>query len=124
MVIADYLERYPETTVAQVARQLPKTRRVRRHRAVLRAADRAELIDGLRSLAAGRDHPLVASSALSSAPRQAFVVPGQGGHWPGMGAVAYGALPSYRAAAERCAPSGRPATPTSSPTWTSTSPRT
>ena len=85
--IADYVDRFPETTVAQVARQLGKTRRVRRYRAVLRAADRLELIDGLRALTAGREHPLVARSALSSAPRQAFLFPGQGVHWPGMGSV-------------------------------------
>ncbi len=87
--IADYLDRFPDATVAQVARQLRRTRRVRRYRAVLRAADRRELIDGLRALAAGSEHPLVARSALGSAPRQAFVFPGQGGQWPGMGAVAY-----------------------------------
>jgi mycobactin polyketide synthetase MbtD len=101
--IADYLDRFPETTVAQLARQLRRTRRVRRYRAVLRAADRLELIDGLRALAAGSEHPLVARSALGSAPRQAFVFPGQGGHWPGMGAIAYQALPSYRTAADSCA---------------------
>jgi mycobactin polyketide synthetase MbtD len=101
--IADYLDRFPETTVAQAARQLHKTRRVRRCRAVVRAADRVELVDGLRSLAAGHEHPLVATSALGSAPRQAFVFPGQGRHWPGMGADAYRALPGYRAAADRCA---------------------
>ncbi|OBI13798.1 polyketide synthase [Mycobacterium sp. E2327] len=100
--IADYLERCPETTVDEVGRQLLRTRRVRRHRAVLRAADRAELIGGLRALAAGREHPLLARSAVDSAPRQAFVVPGQGVHWPGMGAVAYRALPTYRAAADDC----------------------
>lgn len=100
--IADYLERFPDTTVAQVARRLRGTRRVRRYRAVVRAADRLELIDGLRALAAGREHPLVAGSALSSAPRRAFVFPGQGGHWPGMGTVAYRALPSYRTATDRC----------------------
>lgn len=100
--IADYLDRFPETTVPQVARQLHKTRRVRTHRAVLRAADRLELVDGLRALAAGREHPLVAGSALGSASRQAFVFPGQGGHWPGMGAVAYRALPRYRAATDGC----------------------
>jgi mycobactin polyketide synthetase MbtD len=101
-VIADYLDRFPETTVAQVARQLRRTRRVRRYRAVLRAADRLELIEGLRALAVGCEHPLVARSALSSAPRRAFVFPGQGGHWPGMGTVAYRALPSYRSATDRC----------------------
>src|SRR5262245_25581226 len=38
--IADYLDRFPETTVAQVTQQLRRTRRVRRYRAVLRCADR------------------------------------------------------------------------------------
>jgi mycobactin polyketide synthetase MbtD len=100
--IADHLDRFPETTVAQVARRLRGTRRVRRYRAVVRAANRAELVDGLRALAAEREHPLVGRSALTAAPRQAFVFPGQGGHWPGMGAAAYRALGSYRAAADRC----------------------
>jgi mycobactin polyketide synthetase MbtD len=101
--IADYLDRFPETTVPQVARQLRRTRRVRRHRAIVRAADRLELVDGLRALAAGGEHRLVARSALGSAPRQAFVFPGQGGQWPGMGVTAYQDLPPYRAATDSCA---------------------
>lgn len=101
--IADYLDRFPDATVRQVARQLRRTRRVRRYRAVLRAGDRRELVDGLRALAAGSEHRLVARSALGSAPRQAFVFPGQGGQWPGMGVVAYQELPPYRAATDTCA---------------------
>ncbi|WP_156688118.1 mycobactin polyketide synthase MbtD [Mycobacterium sp. Marseille-P9652] len=101
--LAGYLGRFPDTTVHEVARHLLGTRRVRRHRAVVRAADRLELIDGLRALAAGREHQLVARSAVGAAARQAFVFPGQGRHWPGMGAVAYRALPGYRSAADRCA---------------------
>ncbi len=101
--IAAYLDRFPNTTVAQVARQLHGTRRVRRHRAVLRAADRAELGAALRALATGREHPLIAASALSVAPRRAFVFPGQGRHWPGMGAAAYRAIPCYRAATDSLA---------------------
>jgi mycobactin polyketide synthetase MbtD len=104
--IAEYVDRFPATTVSQVAGQLRRTRRVRRYRAVLRAADRAELIDALLALAEGRAHPLVTRSAKSSrgsAPRQAFVFPGQGGQWPGMGSVAYQQLPGYRAAIDECA---------------------
>jgi mycobactin polyketide synthetase MbtD len=101
--IADYLDRFPEATVSQVARQLRRTRRVRRYRAVLRAGDRRELVDGLRALAAGSEHQLVARSALGSAPRQAFVFAGQGGQWPGMGVAAYQELPPYRAATDTCA---------------------
>lgn len=101
--IAGYLDRFPAATVAQVARHLRQTRRVRRHRAVLRAADRLELIDGLRALADGREHRLVTRSSEGTALRQAFVFPGQGGQWPGMGAVAYRELPAYRAATDTCA---------------------
>ncbi|WP_442932261.1 mycobactin polyketide synthase MbtD [Mycobacterium sp. 050134] len=101
--IADYLDRHPGVTVADVAGQLRKTRRVRRHRAVLRAGDRRELVDGLRALSVGREHPLVARSALAAAPRQAFVFPGQGRHWPGMGAAAYQTFAGYRAAVDGCA---------------------
>lgn len=100
--IADYLDRFPAVTPADVAQQLRKTRRVRRHRAVLRAADRLELADALRALADGREHSLVAKSSLGSAPGQAFVFPGQGGQWPGMGAVAYQELPAYRTAIGVC----------------------
>jgi len=100
--ITDYLDRYPETTPAQVAAQLRRTRRVRKHRAVVRAADRLELVDGLRALAAGIQHPLVARSAQTAAPRQAFVFPGQGGQWPGMGVVAYRESPPYRVATDTC----------------------
>ncbi|OSC38581.1 mycobactin polyketide synthase MbtD [Mycobacterium decipiens] len=101
--IADYLDRFPATTVTEVARHLHRIRRVRSCRAVVRAADSIELVDGLRALAAGREHPLVACSAHGTAPRQAFVFPGQGGQWPGMGAVAYQELPAYRAATDACA---------------------
>ena len=98
--VLGYLDRTP-CEVAQVAAQLTATRRVRRHRAVLRAADRAELTDGLRALVDGREHPLIARSARRERARSAFVFPGQGGQWPAMGADAYNQLPAYRAEADR-----------------------
>jgi mycobactin polyketide synthetase MbtD len=91
-----------EHPVDAVAATLLRTRRVRRHRAVVRAADTAELVDGLRALIAGNDHPLVARSSESNTPRAAFVFPGQGSQWPSMGAQAY-QLPVYRAAVDECA---------------------
>ncbi|WP_102143877.1 mycobactin polyketide synthase MbtD [Mycobacterium hubeiense] len=99
--ILRYLDREPPVT--QVAGQLLRTRRVRRHRCVIRAGDLGELAAGLRALAAGDDHPLVARSTEPSAPRTTFVFPGQGTQWPSMGADAYRVLPVYRAAADRCA---------------------
>lgn len=108
--ILDYLEHLTadgetaaEEVTEAVAATLLRTRRVRRHRAVVRAADRAELEVGLRALASGERHPLLARSSENPAPRTAFVFPGQGNQWPSMGAEAYQRLPVYRAEAERCA---------------------
>lgn len=99
--ILHYLDRGPD--VRAVAVTLLRTRRMRRHRAVLRAADIAELADGLRALIANEDHPLIARSSESTAARTAFVLPGQGNQWPSMGAEAYHRSPLYRAEVDRCA---------------------
>lgn len=98
--------RYPSAAainVPDVAATVHSTRRIRRHRAVVRAGDGAELTGALAALAADAEHPLVARSSNAAAVRTAFVLPGQGGQWPGMGADAYRALPAYRAEVTRCA---------------------
>ncbi len=86
-----------------VASTLLRLRRLRRHRAVVRAADRAELVAGLSALQSGDDHPLVTRSSKSAAPTVAFVFPGQGNQWQSMGTEAYQRLAGYRAEADRCA---------------------
>ncbi|MCV7314895.1 mycobactin polyketide synthase MbtD [Mycolicibacillus parakoreensis] len=88
-------------TPASVAATVLGTRRIRRHRAVVRARDTAELRAGLQALTDGAAHPLVARSA-TAAPLCAFIFPGQGGQWPGMGADAYDLLPEYREEVQRC----------------------
>ena len=100
--IGRYLARDAETTVAEVAAQLLRTRRIRRHRTVLRAADLTELTAGLTAVAHAEPHPLVTAATDAGAPRIAFVVPGQGGQHPGMGADAYRVLPGYRDAVDAC----------------------
>ncbi|ORB10138.1 hypothetical protein BST27_02110, partial [Mycobacterium intermedium] len=77
-----------EATPDAVAATLLRTRRVRRHRALVRAADRSELEAGLCALADNRQHPLVTRSSQSARPRTAFVFPGQGNQWPSLGAAA------------------------------------
>ncbi|MBP1822060.1 mycobactin polyketide synthase MbtD [Mycobacterium sp. OAE908] len=99
--ILRYLDRSPD--VRAVAATLLRTRRLRRHRAVVRAADVAELAAGLRALAAGEDHPLVACSSETSTSRTAYMLPGQGSQWPAMGAEAYRELPVYRVEVDKCA---------------------
>ena len=99
--ILRFLDRGPD--VGAVAATLLRTRRLRRHRAVVRASDITELADGLRALAAGDEHPLVGCSSETSTPRTTFVLPGQGSQWPAMGAEAYRELPVYRSEVDRCA---------------------
>lgn len=99
--ILRYLDHEPG--VRAVAATLLRTRRLRKHRAVVRAADTAELADGLRAVADGDAHPLVARSSQPTAARTAFVFPGQGNQWPSMGADAYRRSAVYRTVADRCA---------------------
>lgn len=102
--ILDYLGRSGDSAdTASVARTLLRLRRVRRHRAVVRAAGRTELTEGLSALARGEEHRLVTRSANSTTPHIAFVFPGQGNQWQAMGADAYRRLGAYRQVAEECA---------------------
>lgn len=101
--VADYLDRAGVVGMGAVAAMLLRLRRRRRFRAVVRAHDATELATALRALAAGEEHPLVAVSSRTAAPRTAFVFPGNGGQWPSMGTDAYRQLPVYRTAADRCA---------------------
>ncbi|MGA8546800.1 MAG: acyltransferase domain-containing protein, partial [Mycobacterium sp.] len=103
--ILDYLNRAggDDAATARVASTLLRLRRVRRYRAVARAADRTELVAALSALASGDEHPLVSRSSKSVAPCTAFVFPGQGNQWPSMGVDAYRQLSAYRVEVDRCA---------------------
>ncbi|MBU9765736.1 SDR family NAD(P)-dependent oxidoreductase [Mycobacterium sp. TNTM28] len=106
--ILRYLHAHPQVSPADVAATVRSTRRLRRHRAVVRACDRDELVAGLRALVEGVDHPLVTRGQSgppgSGGPgRIAFVFPGQGSQWPSMGVQAYQRLPVYRAEVDTCA---------------------
>jgi mycobactin polyketide synthetase MbtD len=99
--IVRYLKRGPD--VSAVAATLLRTRRLRRHRAVVCAASIAELTEGLRALSAGAEHPSMFRSSETASTRTAFVFPGQGNQWPSMGADAYRRLPVYRVQVDACA---------------------
>ncbi|CAJ1581699.1 mycobactin polyketide synthase MbtD [[Mycobacterium] wendilense] len=102
--ITRYLARDTASPIsaAEVAAQLLRTRRVRRHRTLVRAADVDELRTALAAVARDEPHPLVSTAAAATAPRIAFVLPGQGGQHPGMGTDAHRLLPAYRDAVETC----------------------
>lgn len=100
--LVNYLESRGEPiSVAAVAQSLRATRPIRRHRAVIRARDTGELVAGLRAVCHDAEHPLVARSDRPEVARTAFVFPGQGNHWPGMG-VELLDVEAYREAVRRC----------------------
>jgi acyl transferase domain-containing protein len=55
------------------------------HRAVVVAANRAELCEALAAVAEGEEHPAAAIGAASSPAHPVFVFPGQGSQWARMG---------------------------------------
>ena len=68
---------------ADAALSLLRTRARFAHRAVVLGAQRADLVSGLESLAAGRiGEDVLTATALTG--RRAFVFPGQGSQWPEM----------------------------------------
>ncbi|MEB3061598.1 SDR family NAD(P)-dependent oxidoreductase [[Mycobacterium] zoologicum] len=95
-----YLQQHP-AGVEAVAQTMRATRSIRRYRAVIRARDTAELVCGLEAIYRDADHPLVARSGHQEPARTAFVFPGQGNQWPGMGADLLG-IAAYRTEADRC----------------------
>ncbi|MFE2572191.1 type I polyketide synthase, partial [Streptomyces mirabilis] len=79
----------PELEPADVAWSLAATRSAFEHRAVVVGADRAELVAGLESVAAGVSSGAVISGVAASGLRVGLVFAGQGSQWLGMGRGLY-----------------------------------
>ncbi|MBF6063743.1 SDR family NAD(P)-dependent oxidoreductase [Nocardia terpenica] len=94
--LAEYTER-SAATAAEIAAALVATRSTYEHRAVVLGADRDELVDGTRALAASRPHPDVVTGTVLRG-RTAFLFPGQGSQHAGMGARLAAASPVAAAA--------------------------
>ncbi|MEU8953159.1 SDR family NAD(P)-dependent oxidoreductase [Streptomyces sp. NPDC048518] len=88
---------------AEIGWSLTTTRSVFENRAVVIGTDRTELLDGLRSLAAGQAAPDVVSAAAgTTGPGPVLVFPGQGGQWVGMGARLLDESPVFAARIAEC----------------------
>ncbi|MEV4976919.1 SDR family NAD(P)-dependent oxidoreductase [Streptomyces scopuliridis] len=73
------------------------------HRAVLVAADRTEALAALEALGLGTSAPGVITGSVTDARgRIAFVFPGQGSQWVGMGAGLLDSAPAFAVSIERC----------------------
>ncbi|WP_204815121.1 type I polyketide synthase [Mycobacterium riyadhense] len=82
---------------------LASTRSVFEHRAVVVGAERGQLMDGLVGLAAGEQVAAVVVGQVRSPGRTAFVFPGQGSQWLGMGQPLYQRFPVFARAFDEVA---------------------
>ncbi|MBU3865479.1 hypothetical protein KN815_15775, partial [Streptomyces sp. 4503] len=85
----------PGVNAAEVGWSLLRTRTLFDHRAVVIGQDRAELVAGLESLAAGEPHPSLVhpGRAAEAVGQTVFLFSGQGSQRPGMGAELYDRFP-------------------------------
>jgi amino acid adenylation domain-containing protein len=90
--------------IADVAYTLQLGRRSFRHRRVVVCEDTAAAAEAL----GRRDPERVSSAAAAERPRMAFLLPGQGSQYPGMGAGLYRAEPRFRAEVDAGAEALRP----------------
>ncbi|OBG22024.1 type I polyketide synthase [Mycobacterium sp. 852002-51057_SCH5723018] len=88
---------------ADVAWSLATTRSVFEHRAVTVGADRETLMAGLAGLASGEPRSNLVVGRASPHGKTAFVFPGQGAQWLGMGAQLYDEFPSFATAFDEAA---------------------
>ncbi|MDH6142630.1 acyl transferase domain-containing protein [Kitasatospora sp. GP30] len=95
-----HLVAHPELGPAEVAHTLATARAALRRCAVVVAADRQELLDGLAAIAAGRGDARVRvrQGEVEQDGLTAFLFTGQGAQRPGMGKELYEAFPVFAAA--------------------------
>ncbi|MGY4103362.1 nocobactin polyketide synthase NbtC [Nocardia sp. R16R-3T] len=101
--ILGYLRRHPDVTADRVADMLFRTRVARRRRALAMVDHRDGLLDALRAIIAGAEHPaVVVTDGVAGARGIGFVFPGQGSQRPGMGKLFYDMSPTFRRAVDDC----------------------
>ncbi|MGW2426679.1 SDR family NAD(P)-dependent oxidoreductase, partial [Streptomyces sp. NPDC001709] len=98
-----WLAAAPDAGPAELGAALATGRAALTHRAVVVAADRADLLTGLTALAAGDAAPHVATGTAGAAGRTVFVFPGQGAQWAGMAVELLESSPVFAARMAECA---------------------
>ncbi|MGD1283932.1 type I polyketide synthase [Mycobacterium seoulense] len=93
----------PGVTPADVGWSLVTTRSMFDHRAVVVGGDREALTRGLAGVAAGEPAPGAVAGRAGPAGKTAFVFPGQGSQWPGMGRELHHRFPAFAHAFDEAA---------------------
>jgi acyl transferase domain-containing protein/acyl carrier protein len=96
-----HLQTHADLTLADVAYSLLATRTSMEHRLALAVPSREALLDALQTASEGR-LPSPPPSSASGAPRVAFVLPGRGSEWAGMGRKLLLEAPVFRDAIAAC----------------------
>ncbi|MBU3871538.1 acyltransferase domain-containing protein, partial [Streptomyces sp. 4503] len=96
--LRSHLMAHTELGTLDLAYSLVATRSALEHRAVVTAADRAELLRGLDAVAAGEAAPGVMRSVARMSGSTAFLFSGQGAQRLGMGRELYEAFPVFASA--------------------------
>ncbi|HEU4767887.1 MAG TPA: SDR family NAD(P)-dependent oxidoreductase, partial [Pyrinomonadaceae bacterium] len=107
--LADYLERSSDTSLNDICYTASVRRTHHSHRAAIVAATRTEFVNALNAVANGENHGAVIAGKprASESSSVAFIYPGQGSQWLGMGQQLLQQEPVFRAAVERCEPAIR-----------------
>ncbi|MEU1470316.1 type I polyketide synthase [Streptomyces sp. NPDC005761] len=100
--LASHLGQSPGTRPADVAYSLATTRTQHPTRGVVIAATTDEAVAGLRAIAADESHDAVVTGAAAGRGRVAFVFPGQGAQWWGMGRSLWEQNDAFREAVTAC----------------------
>jgi acyl transferase domain-containing protein/acyl carrier protein len=99
---ADWLSGDGEPALHDVCWNAATRRTALDHRATFVAGDRGAMADALRRYATGEPASAEGVVRTDTPPRLAFVLPGQGAQWIGMGRQLIAHEPVFRAALERC----------------------
>ncbi|WP_439651180.1 type I polyketide synthase, partial [Nocardia panacis] len=100
--LRSFLSDQPELDLGVVAYALANERAVFEYRAVVLGADRSDLLAGLETVAAGGDSANVVRGQARGG-KVAFVFPGQGAQWAGMGAALLDFSPVFAEQVRACA---------------------
>ncbi|MFF9637560.1 type I polyketide synthase [Streptomyces bacillaris] len=100
--LASHLGQSPGTRLSDVAHSLATTRTHHPTRGVVIAGTTDEAVAGLRALAADESHDAVVTGLAAERGRVAFVFPGQGAQWWGMGRSLWEENDAFREAVTAC----------------------
>ncbi|MDN3028465.1 acyltransferase domain-containing protein [Streptomyces sp. S.PB5] len=101
--LRDFVAADPDLDVADAGWSLVSGRSAFAHRAVVLGQDRDELLTALTSLSEGTESPAVVRAVAGKLGGVAFMFPGQGSQWAGMGRQLYDTFPVFAESLDACA---------------------